>query len=821
MPHPGSLPDSWLVRYRRYVLLAYLVSGGCSLVYQLVWYHLFVDQLGASGTTYLVVLCSFIGGLGAGAISSDRVLGVLARWTRVDGLRLYGLVELLISLSVWLLIVGLRLPLVQFIGHEPYHEVVSGDIPLRVPDYLYQLIKIGMAVVAVGIPCFLMGLTYPYLCSIFSRDARFPSHLYAFNTLGACAGIAVAEFVGFRWFGYGPVLTIAIIVNVFLAGWFLFTRKLPAGTMAGETRETPSRGACLSDYPAVLSGFLCGGLEALAFVFIKLTYFSAKGIFALLSFHAIAGIWIASSLVHRLQPKARGLIICAWLALAWCVLLWYVEPNWSYSLVMWGEGHLLSLPLYLKGVIISFAVTGLYLTIPFTCLAMLLPALCDAKQGRGEHLARTYGLNTVSFLSGVLLFGWVFQYVNPFYAARVFLLTALAGLLLLTLIPWGRRLTIGPLVLALVVVTVGLPLVPHPLAMRLIGGLGGQVTAPEVYTSTPQHLFWIKKGTDGAPESLMFDRHSMSAVDFGAQRYMRLMAHVPLLLTQDPQRALLICFGVGSTADAIRMHQSVKAVDVVDLNESVFRLNHAFAAHNHEVLADPSLRLYVDDGRQFIKLTTNRYDLITMEPPPPLNPGISRLYSREFYSDLSRILTDGGMVTQWLPELNLSAQAVELIMSTFANSFPHAFSFVGAGRNVILVGSNRPFDLNTFERRLGQEPQVRQDLARFGIAKRGDFLVSLLHDPSTFAKRWKDGPVIADGRASLDTLLISPVQFFGPREEFRRYKKRLQMEHGALREWIRAQNPQWFGDYLSAYSVITNQTARRLVMPDCYTQDGD
>ena len=46
-----------------------------------------------------------------------------------------------------------------------------------------------MAVLAVGIPCVLMGLTFPYLCSLAPKDARFPSRLYAANTFGACTAV--------------------------------------------------------------------------------------------------------------------------------------------------------------------------------------------------------------------------------------------------------------------------------------------------------------------------------------------------------------------------------------------------------------------------------------------------------------------------------------------------------------------------------------------------------------------------------------------------------------------------------------------------------
>lgn len=155
--------------------------------------------------------------------------------------------------------------------------------------------------------------------------------------------------------------------------------------------------------------------------------------------------------------------------------------------------------------------------------------------------------------------------------------------------------------------------------MRLVGGLGEGEREAEAFRGTPEHLFWVRREAEGTA-SLMFDRHSMSGIGWRGQVYMRLMAHFPLLLVPQPKRALLICFGVGSTADAIRLHAGVEEVDVIDLNRSVYLLNRHFEASNGAVLRDPKVRLFVDDGRQFVKHARGPYDLITMEPLLPCSP---------------------------------------------------------------------------------------------------------------------------------------------------------------------------------------------------------
>src|SRR5262245_2316826 len=86
----------------------YALSGACALVYQVVWYHAFEDQLGAAATTFLVVLCAFIGGLGLGAVCARRVYERAAARIGGHGLKNYGRTELLVTLSALVLLGSTR-----------------------------------------------------------------------------------------------------------------------------------------------------------------------------------------------------------------------------------------------------------------------------------------------------------------------------------------------------------------------------------------------------------------------------------------------------------------------------------------------------------------------------------------------------------------------------------------------------------------------------------------------------------------------------------------------------------------------------------------
>ena len=197
----------------------------------------------------------------------------------------------------------------------------------------------------------------------------------------------------------------------------------------------------------------------------------------------------------------------------------------------------------------------------------------------------------------------------------------------------------------------------------------------------------------------------------------------------------------------------------MDLNPSVYFLNRWFAPWNGGVLGDPRLRLYADDGRQFLEAAADSWDFVTMEPPPPLQPGISRLYSLEFYDAVRRHLRPGGIASQWLPEYQMDERGADLVVATFVKSFPNAFLFVGFGRELILVGSNEPFGFRGLGARLSREPAVRAALTISGLDSPGAILATILRTDDSLRQTWPCGPFVRDGFASLDALQISnPVQ---------------------------------------------------------------
>ncbi len=90
-------------------------------------------------------------------------------------------------------------------------------------------------------------------------------------------------------------------------------------------------------------------------------------------------------------------------------------------------------------------------------------------------------------------------------------------------------------------------------------------------------------------------------------------------------------------------------VTVVELVPSVPKLFTYFHPGAGDLLHSPRAHIVVDDGRRFLDRSTERFDAVIIDPPPPINAaGSSLLYSREFYELAKAHLSPDGILQQWL-----------------------------------------------------------------------------------------------------------------------------------------------------------------------------
>ena len=113
-------------------------------------------------------------------------------------------------------------------------------------------------------------------------------------------------------------------------------------------------------------------------------------------------------------------------------------------------------------------------------------------------------------------------------------------------------------------------------------------------------------------------------------------------MAQRPQarRVLLVSGGASGTAREV-LKYPVEAVDYVELDPLILAVARRFLPDR---LADQRIHVINTDGRLFVRQTEQRYDVVIVDVPAPSTSQINRFYTREFFAEVHRILTPGGVL---------------------------------------------------------------------------------------------------------------------------------------------------------------------------------
>ncbi|HYM97262.1 MAG TPA: hypothetical protein VET26_08175, partial [Candidatus Sulfotelmatobacter sp.] len=173
----------------------------------------------------------------------------------------------------------------------------------------------------------------------------------------------------------------------------------------------------------------------------------------------------------------------------------------------------------------------------------------------------------------------------------------------------------------------------------------------------------------------------------------KLMAYLPMALRPNSTRMLDICFGMGSTYRSSLILGM--RTDAVELSPSVPQQMGAFFDDANQYLHDPNGRIIIADGRNYVRLSPDRYDVIVVDPPPPIwSAGTVVLYTSEFYSEARQRLNPGGVFLMWIP-YDASVDEFKMHLRTFRSVFPHVDVVLSPARNgVYMLGSDAPIALD-------------------------------------------------------------------------------------------------------------------------------
>jgi spermidine synthase len=615
----------------------FFLSGFCSILYELVWLRLTMAEFGVTTALTSIVLSMFMAGLGAGSWFAGALVRRYGDRSRIPPLSLYGLCEFLIGCS------SLAVPAELQWGHRLLARMTAENAYSSGSYYLAS----GAFIALVLLPwCAFMGATFPLaMAAIRNRSrqvsGRSFSFLYLANVMGAVAG-AIAPLFLIELYGFHRTMLFGTFCNVLIgvAAISLAINRPRKASPEPDAQRDQERTVVNQNSLLVflfLTGLVTMGVEV---IWIRLfTPYAGPVVysFAFILTSYLLATFVGSFLYRRFGANAEWNDPVLWVVLGLVGLLALLTAD--------PRVHLFTLLRVLLGVAPFAGLVG-YLT----------PMLVDRWSGGDpDRAGRAYAVNVLGCILGPLLAGFVLLPIMGERASTLFLMAPWMGMVFLPSHkqqPNVRRQIVSyASIAAALVLFFGTrnfeTLFPDCEVLR-------DSTATVIATGTGMHKRLLTNGigiTELTPITKM-------------------MAHLTLASLPDaPKRALVICFGMGTTYRSVMSWRI--PTTVVELVPSVPRLFTFYHDDGATLLASPLSHVVIDDGRRYLERTPERYDAIIIDPPPPVRAaGSSLLYSKGFYTLSREHLDRGGILAQWLPSGDSAVQA------SVARALQQSFTYV-------------------------------------------------------------------------------------------------------------------------------------------------
>ena len=168
------------------------------------------------------------------------------------------------------------------------------------------------------------------------------------------------------------------------------------------------------------------------------------------------------------------------------------------------------------------------------------------------------------------------------------------------------------------------------------------------------------------------------------------------MLLDKPQDMLVICFGIGTTLRSASIYEDVNTT-VVELVPAEFECFKYFYDNAEEIQKQKNVKFVADDGRNFLLCSRDKYDIISIDPSPPIyGAGNVNLYSQEFFKLCRERLKQEGILCLWFPTgLVALKEDTYYLIKTFYSVFPDMSIWESPrGYGIYLMGRMKDSDID-------------------------------------------------------------------------------------------------------------------------------
>lgn len=709
------------------IFVLFFISGFCGLLYQTIWLRLAFAAFGVITPVLSVVVSVFMLGLALGSWWGGCLIKRLSGQMKVSALVFYAGTEGIIGLSAfavpWLFSAG--------------RELLLG---LGQSNSIAYMVGSALCIALSLLPwCFCMGTTFPFMMAFIKErgagDTRSFSGLYLSNCLGAMFGTILTAVVLIEMLGFRQVLFVGAAGNFLIAlTSLILSRRQPAvpEEPAAEVNTESAGQAKMETLPALMlfaTGFASMAMEVVwtrEFLYVIGTevYAFAELLFAYLLAMCVGSyVYRKDAVTGKLAPLG---LLFMWLALVSILPLVLNDPllgaiftGFSAMIYQWCVPSAPHDPSLLFHPVTVF--TALASITPCSYLfGYITPRVIDEYAGGGPKAAGAYyAVNTVGCILGPLAASY---FLLPLAGSK-HAIVMLSVPFLLFAIPYFKSLSKARRWCQLAALAAAFLMLPA--FVSTYEELPSRIKVPSQvrrdYAATV-----VAFGT-GRQRNMMVNGDHVTSLN----QCVKDMAHIPLALhTGKPEKALVICFGMGTTFRSLMSWPlDVTAVELVPSVVKSFPFFHANAA---ELLADTRAHALVDDGRRFLSRSSQSFDLIAIDPSPVMEKGcMSLLFSEEFMQLAKKHLRPGGILQFFFAEGE--ERTCKAVFRTISGNFKYLRVFNDPGNGFFCFASDSPLNkASTAEQVFNTMPATAQKDMLEWLPAGGDDRTRLLRQINWF-----------------------------------------------------------------------------------------
>lgn len=693
--------------YHTLIYIAVFVSGFSFLIYEVAWNRYLSQMLGTTVFASTIVLMSFMAGMGAGAFFISKFLGRFKNLPKIFAgtISLVGIFNLINIYSI---------SIVKNLLYGSFQNYL-------LTDFLF----FATVFVLFFIPTFFMGGLIPLASKLLiAQNKQVASRLgkiYALETLGSTLGGLLTGFVLLGTLGQTQTLIFAVTINFLTAVSIFFLKNSPQIQLENKKikQKNISANSENSKTIALPAIFIAGfGALALQVAWIRIfkTYFTNTSYtFTLISALAILGLSLGSWLYQKREAKIKNndivmlrmLILFVVLAL-WSLIILYKLPE----ILMFPFDELMKNPV--ARILLLPVLSSILIVLPVSAVSgFMFPLAGTMMFSKIKNIDKSVGkvlmTNTLGAVASPAI--TTFLLINFLGSGRtiiaIAILIALVALFVAFKIKSYKKISvyknaligINSVLILIFVLSGTIKILPPSVKKqdKQILSYSESVEGTIIVAQDNQQSFFGK--------STFVNNSAVIGSSYDAVKAVKMIGHIPFFAGLEAENVLIIGFGIGVTTSAIASHESVKKIDCVELLPDLKNLAFNYQDFNFQIYNDKRLNMISGDGRHFLQITANKYDLISCDPTHPVL-GSGNLYTQEYFEQAYAHLNDGGMLSQYLPLHKLEKSDLLGIIKTFNSVFENSSVWLGQ-YHAILIGKKGEckIDFKTWEEKVLAQPK--------------------------------------------------------------------------------------------------------------------